>query len=130
MITTTDIANILYRDCEELGLEIYQKGNIPKGEIKAERIIIRTRTQTPEKYWEKSYAEINLCVPDIDTDTANLLRLNALEREANRIFGYSCGIYDGTRYRYSKSTISVEADASLKCHYVNVKILFEILNVI
>ena len=36
--------------------------------------------------------------------------------------------YDGTTYRYSIESIGAEADAALKCHYVNVRILFEVIN--
>ena len=39
------------------------------------------------------------------------------------------GRYDGTTYHYSIDTIGTEEDTALKCHYVNVRILFEILNV-
>lgn len=39
------------------------------------------------------------------------------------------GRYDGTTYHYSIDTIGTEEDTALKCHYVNVRILFEVLNV-
>lgn len=128
MITTTDIANILYRDCKSFGMNTYQKGNIPMGEVTEERVIIRTRTKTPEKYWEKGFIEVNLCVPDLKDGVANLIRLNELEREAEQKLKYSSGAYDDTRYRYSIDTVGIESDSSLRCHYVNIKILFEILN--
>ena len=32
-------------------------------------------------------------------------------------------------YRYSIESIGAEADTALKCHYVNVRILFEVINV-
>lgn len=129
MITTTDIANILYTDCLNLGMEVYQKGNIPEGEIKRERVVVFSRSNTQQKYWAKSYAEVNICVPDIKRGVANLIRLNELERLATELFTYSIGQYDDSQYRYSIDKIGIEEDSSMKCHYVNVKILFEILNV-
>lgn len=129
MIVTTDIGNILYRDCEAFGMEVYQKGNIPDGEITTERIIIRTKRQTPETYWKKGFVEVNLCVPDIRPDIANLTRLCILERQAMDVLGDVVSSYDGSVYHYSIDSIGIEADASLKCHYVNVRILFEVLNV-
>lgn len=39
------------------------------------------------------------------------------------------GRYDGTTYHYYIDTIGTEEDTALKCHYVNVRILFEVLNV-
>ena len=129
MIVTTDIGNILYRDCKALGIEVYQKGNIPDGEVTTERVIIRTKSQTPSKYWKKGFVEVNLCVPDVDIDTANHIRLAELEREAMKILDDVVSSYDGTTYRYSIDSIGTEADTALKCHYVNVRLLFEVLNV-
>lgn len=128
MIVTTDIGNILYRDCKAFGIEVYQKGNIPAGEVTTERVILRTKSQSPETYWKKGFVEVNLCVPDIKPDTANLIRLGELERQAMKILRGS-GSYDGSFYRYSIESIGMEADTALKCHYVNCRILFEMLNV-
>lgn len=129
MIVTSDIGNILYRDCKAFGIEVYQKGNISDGEVTTERVIIRTKAQTPGKYWKKGFVEVNLCVPDIGPDTANLIRLAELERKAMKILDDVVSSYDGTTYRYSIDSIGTEADTALKCHYVNVRILFEVLNV-
>lgn len=129
MITTTDIGNILYKDCKAFGIEAYQKGNIPAGEVTTERVIIRTKSQTPGTYWKKGFVEVNICVPDIESDTANLIRLGELERQSQSILNDTVGTYDGTTYRYSIDSIGTEADTALKCHFVNVRILFEVLNV-
>lgn len=129
MIVTTDIGNILYRDCKAFGMEVYQKGNLPDGEMTTERAIIRVKPQTLGKYWKKGFVEVNLCVPDIEIDTANLIRLGELERQAMKVFDDVVDSYDGTNYRYSIDSIGIEADTALKCHFVNVRILFETLNV-
>ena len=117
MIVTTDIGNILYRDCEAFEIDIVPSGETLVGELKSERIVIHTKKQQPGTYWKKSFAEVNLCVPDLS------------ENEANRLFDDVVNSYDGTRYRYSIDSIGAEADTALKCHYVNVRILFEVLNV-
>lgn len=136
MIVTTDIGNILYRDCKAFGIdEVYQKGNIPPVpddpdyRLETERIVIRTKSQTPGKYWKKGFVEVNLCVPDAGLDVANLIRLAELERNAYKLLDDVVSSYDGTTYRYSIESIGTEADTALKCHYVNVRILFEVLNV-
>ena len=129
MIVTTDIGNILYRDCKAFGIEVYQKGNIPSGEVTTERIIIRTKSQTPTKYWKKGFVEVNICVPDIEPNTADLIRLSELERRANALLDDVTSSYDGSTYTYSIDSIGIEADTALKCHYVNVRVLFEVLNV-
>ena len=130
MIVTTDIANILYKDCKTFGIEVYQAGNIPDEhkELSSERVIIRTKSQSPETYWKKGFVEVNLCVPDMDGD-ANLIRLQELERKAQEVLDEVVGEYDGSNYYYLIDTIGIEADTELRCHYVNVRLLFQVLNV-
>ena len=130
MIVTTDIANILYKDCKAFGIEVYQAGNIPDEhkELSSERAIIRTKSQSPETYWKKGFVEVNLCVPDMDGD-ANLIRLQELERKAQEVLNEVVGEYDGSHYYYSIDSIGMEADSELRCHYVNIRLLFQVLNV-
>lgn len=128
MIVTTDIANILYRDCKVFGIDIVPQRTTLVGKLKSERIVIHAKKQQPGKYWKKSFAEVNLCVPDLSENEANSIRLQELEREAEKRFD-TVGDYDGTTYRYSIESIGTEEDTDLKCHYVNVRILFEVLNV-
>lgn len=129
MIVTTDIRNILYRDCKAFGIEIVPDGETLTGELKSERIVIHTKKQQPGTYWKKSFVEINLCVPNLSENGANTIRLNELERETVKFFDDEVSTYDGTTYRYSIESIGTEADTALKCHYVNVRILFNVLNV-
>ena len=129
MIVTTDIANILYKDCKAFGMEVYQSGNIPDEdkELSSERVIIIAKSQSPEAIWKKGFVEVNLCVPDMD-GKANLIRLQELERKAQEILDDVVGEFDGSSY-YSIDQIGTEADTALKCHYVNVRLLFQVLNV-
>ena len=53
MIVTTDIADILYRDCKVFGIEIVPFGKTINGELKDERITIHVKGPPPSKYWEK-----------------------------------------------------------------------------
>lgn len=129
MIVTTDIADILYRDCKAFGIEIVPFGKTLIGELKDERITIHVKGQTPSKYWEKCFCEVNLCVPDLGVNIANTLRLKELERTAKELFKSVTGTFDGTRYHYEVDTILIEADTALKCHFVNCRLLFNTLNV-
>lgn len=129
MIVTTDIANILYRDFKVLGIDIVPFGETLTGELKKERITIHVKKPTSEDYWVKRFADVNICVPDIRPNIANTIRLNELERLANKNFKLITGVQDNTRYKYEVET-SVETDTDLKCHFVNCKILFNVLNVI
>ena len=129
MIVTTDIADILYQDCKAFGIEIVPFGKTLTGELKGERITIHVKGQTPSKYWEKCFCDINLCVPDLGLKIANTLRLKELERKAKKLFKSVTGEFDETRYNYEIDTIHIEADTALKCHFINCRILFNALNV-
>lgn len=130
MIVTTDIANILSKDCKAFGIEVYQAGNIPDEhkKLSSERVIVRTKSQSPEAIWKKGFVEVNLCVPNMDGD-ANLIRLQELERKAQEVLDEVVGEYDGSNYYYLIDSIGIEADTELRCHYVNVRLLFQVLNV-
>lgn len=130
MIVTTDIADILFRDCKDFGIMIVPFGKTINGELKDERITIHVKGQTPSKYWEKCFVEVNLCVPDLEVNIANTLRLKELERKAKEIFRSVTGEFDGTRYNYEVDTIHIEADTALKCHFINCRLLFNVLNTI
>nr|DAN41606.1 MAG TPA: hypothetical protein [Caudoviricetes sp.] len=129
MIVTTDIADILYRDCKAFGIEIVSFGKTLTDELTGERITIHVKGQTPSKYWEKCFCDVNLCVPDLGVKIANTLRLKELERKAKELFKSVTGEFDGTRYNYGVETIHIEADTALKCHFINCRILFNALNV-
>ena len=141
MITPQTIGNILHQDCKALGInEIYVvfEGDDGKSEdfphidpekgLEREMIIIHVKKQIPSKYWKNSFNEVNIFVPRIQ-GYSNRIRLAELERQANKLLDDVVSTYDGTTYRYSIESIGIEADMALKCHYVNVRILFEVINV-
>lgn len=129
MIVTTDIANILYLDCQTFGIDIVPHGKKLEDELKSEKIVIHAKKQQPGTYWKKSFVEVNFCVPDLKKGEANSIRLNEFEKQAQELFDGVTGHYDGMTYHYSIESIGTEEDTALKCHYVNVRILFEVLNV-
>ena len=129
MIVPTDIANILYRDCQPFGIDVVPHGKKLTGPMKSERIVIHAKKQQPGTYWKKSFVEVNLCVPDLKDGDDNFIRLNVLEKQSQDRFDSVTGRYDGISYYYSVDSIGTEEDTALKCHYVNVRILFEVLNV-
>lgn len=126
MIATGDIATILLRDLKSFGIDTYKKGAIPGGEITTERITINPKEPAPGTYWKKGFVDINICVPDVD-GLANTARLTELERLSFSLRSVSS--FDDSTYRYSVYSTIQEQDTALKCHFVNVKILFEVLNV-
>lgn len=126
MITTGDIADILVRDLKPFGIATYKKGAIPEGKVLTERITVIPKEPKPGIYWKKDFVEVNFCVPPMN-GLANTKRLTELEREASGLRAVSS--YDGSTYRYKVYSTKQELDTALECYFVNVKILFEILNV-
>lgn len=130
MIVTTDIQTILYKDAQKLGIsKIYKDGAVPDGDAKYEKVVILANSLEPGTYWKVGFVHVNICVPYLDKKgTANLQRLNELERKASKILS-STSVFDDTPYSYEVDTTRIEDGRDLKCHYVNVRILFQVLNV-
>ena len=129
MITTSDIADILYEACASFGVDVFRKGYIPEGEVTKERVVIIPKEQTPETYWRKAFVEVNMCVPDISDGVADLVRLAEMERQARLALDGKTGEHDGSYYLFSIDSISgANKDDSMRCHYVNVRLLFQVLN--
>ena len=118
MIVTGDIETILVRD--------YKKDAIPEGKVTEERITVISKEPKPGTYWIKRFVEVNFCVPDIN-GMADKSRLTELERQASGLRSVSS--FDGSIYRYKVYSTHQETDAPVKCHFVNAKIMFEVLNV-
>lgn len=135
MITPQTIGNILYRDCKVFGIDeihvVFAGDNsdeIKSGEVEGERIVIYVKNQQPETYWKKSFNEINILVPRIQ-NLPNRIRLEELEKMAIEVLDGITERCDGYSYLYSIYSIGTMTDAELNCEYVNVKVLFEVLNV-
>lgn len=125
MIVTGDIETILVRDLKPFGIPTYKKDAIPEGKVTEERITVIPKEPKPGTYWVKGFVEVNFCVPDI-SGMANKKRLTELQRQAADL--RSVSTFDETAYRYKVYSTNQEKDP-LGFHFVNVKILFEILNV-
>lgn len=129
-ITTADIRRIMYGILSPLGLPVHYKEDIPKGEITDERIIIVTSGEGYGKIWATCIVTISICVPDPTPNVANLTRLSYYEDEALKMFKDSIvGGYKGDNYVISLQKNGIEEDRQMRCHYVNLKLSFEVLNV-
>lgn len=130
MITSSDIQTILYKKAQLLGVkEVYKEGNIMSGNYSTERVVILNNSAEPGTYWRLGFINVNLCVPDLDRDfTANLTRLSELESLAYDVFKET-GKMNDLAYTYEVDSTHIEEDRAAHSHYVNVRILFEVLNV-
>lgn len=128
MITSSDAGTIVYNDCKVFGLPLYRDWSFPKKNVDTERIVVLAKRQTPDTYWNRGFIEVNFCVPDYKQN-ANLKRLGELEELAVETLNDAVGHYKDSWYQYSVESHGVEEDVELNCHFVNVKLLFEVLNI-
>lgn len=127
MITSSDTGNAIFRDVQAFGIDTYQEFNVQKGEVTKERIVILPKRQQSETICDRSFVEVNFVVPDINGE-ADRIRLAELERKAKAFFNYASE-YDGTTYDVEFYSSEILNEEDLNCHYVNVRILFNVLNV-
>ncbi len=122
-------ANILYRDCGAIfGLPIDHGWEKLKGMVKKERIVIARRAMDDDTFWNTCVLEVNFLVPDTRTGGENKQRLDNLEDAAKDLL-VGCGTYNGYTYAYECIATGQEREPDLGCHYVNVKVKFDVLNV-
>ena len=137
MITKADIENILLDVCEPFGIADVTTEpptlDDKKGDgLQKEMLEIFVKKESDGQRWLPRFVDVNVCIPDFKSGKQNAPRLEAVEKIAGGLFGkaYTSGIQDGFRYRFKRESIGIEQDRPLKCHYVNVRILFETINVI
>lgn len=129
MITQETIGEILFDKCAEVftDVPIYLKGNEPEGEIDTERVVVITRRIESGKYWNRSMCEINYCVPN-RAEEKDGIRLKVAQTMLKPLYS-GCGTAEGERYRFKKMSVGEEEERDLRYYFVNLKVLFEILNV-
>lgn len=128
MITTGDIYKILYKKCGGFGFEVYRYGHIPRGEVENPRVTIKVKAPNGETYWRKGFAEVNILFPNIG-ESADLTSLEEYEHLAEENLTFT-EVYDGLVVRFSvDGRTEIIEDASLRCYYVNARVLYEVLNV-
>lgn len=131
MIGTKDIEQILIRDLAGL-LDvdsIFVEDDTPLGMVTRERITIHCKGLRTRTYFRRCFVEVNWCVPDLTDGVPDSARLQQVERTLLRALDGNVGEFDSTVYRYGVESSSVHR-SDLGCHYANVRLLFETLNVL
>lgn len=123
-MTQSEIEEYFYDQCKDFGVEVWLTDSFPWDSIDDERIAIIVGHNQPSRYWNNCYVKINWLVPDINTE-ANKIRLKEIESSMKVLHR---GGGDG--FRYSLDRTSVENDSQLRCHYVNITLLFQSQNIL
>lgn len=132
MITVSEVANIVYKECSIFGIERVPEGQTLTGQLKAERCVIHVKRQQRGKYWCDGYVEVNLCVPDkaplyTEADTPRIQEFLRIAMKAWK--DGVTGVWDDTPYYFDIHSTDIQADTALRCHYGNVRLQFGVLNV-
>lgn len=136
MISISEIGDIMYQKvvqvASELGItDVRREDNMGDEEVTSERAVIILKPQDTGNIWLKGYVEVNFCTPDIKREIWAGERLKAIERVVLSYFRWGeAAKYDGTPYNYYKESHSLKHDKQLRCGYVNLRIRFEVLNVL
>lgn len=141
MITEIDAGHVIYDDLEFMGLERRLKGHLVKGGLDGEQpivseiipdegmIVILPKSMSADKtYFNECTIEVNILLKDLQYETnpkLNELLKNALDVLCDN----QVGEIDGDWYRYSVRSHGIEEETKMECHYANITIDFETLNV-
>ena len=128
---TKDIEVVMIQACEGLGIvplgSIYVPDDYPEGVD--ERILIHVKGQQRGDIFYKGFVEVNFVCPD-DNGRADHARLQEVEDILFDAFRYdTVGEFGTETYRYGLNSIQTYAEKEAKYHYVNARLLFEILNI-
>lgn len=127
MITNTNIGEIIFDRVREWDVEKHIANNMPFSEIKDERLVIVPEKIIDDTYWLKCYVNVNWCVPDKEGESDGI-RLGEVEGIMSEIH-YGKGEYSNTYYKFKKDSVGIEEDKQMRCHFVNLRLLFNVLNV-
>lgn len=141
MMTEIDAGHILYDDLESLGLERRLKGHLHTGRLDGESpmvgesvpdngmVVILPKPMSSDKvYFNDCTIEVNILLKDIEGETNPNIN-GILKKALDLLQDDNVGEYDGVWYRYSVRSHGIEQESSQSCHYANITIDFEILNV-
>ncbi len=141
MITEIDAGHIIYDDLDSMSLERRLKGHLKKGSLNGEEpmisehvpeeglvVILPKQVSADKKYFNDCTIVVNILLKDVEGETNP--KINELLKEAfNLLNADKVGEYADTWYRYSVRSHGIEAEARMKCHYANIVLDFEILNI-
>ena len=133
MMGIKDIETVIVGAVSGFGMvplsSIFVEGDYPVGVVSSERVVIIVKEARKSPIFNTGFVEVNFCVPDVD-GRANHQRLQEIESQAVEYFWDDVvGDYGNTTYRYGLYSHGVHEDKDLGCHFANIRLLFETLNV-
>lgn len=129
-LTTSDIRIICKRIVGSLGIEVCFPDELPVGAIASDRAVIVTSSDDLGKYWGKCIVTLSIMVPDVCPKVANMSKLSSYERNVQDMFVDGiAGEYGDDSYLIELQSIGIDNASDVRCHFVNAKLMFNVLNV-
>lgn len=129
-LTTSDIRIICKRLISSLGIEVCFPEELPLGAIASDRAVIVTSSDDLGKYWGKCIVTLSILVPDVCPKVANMSRLSDYEKRVQEMFVDGiAGEYGEDSYLIELQSIGIDNASDVKCHFVNAKLMFNVLNI-
>ena len=141
MITETDAGHVIFDDLESLGLERRLKGHLKTGGLDGEEpmvgenvpkdgmiVIIPKRMSADKTYFNDCTIEVNILMRDLEGETNPKIE-GKLKEALEILMNDKVGNIEDDWYRYSVRSHGMEQESKLHCHYANITIDFETLNV-
>ena len=141
MITETDAGHIIFDDLDSLGLERRLKGHLKTGRLDGEEpmveesvpddgmIVVIPKSMSADKtYFNDCTIEVNILMKDLEGETNPMLE-EKLKKALEVLMADKVGNIENDWYRYSVRSHGIEQEGSMNCHYANITIDFETLNV-
>lgn len=126
MITEGDTSNIVYRICEQLGIETLQGANA-RNYSRNLRVVVHAHRQEREKQYLKNFLEVNVIAEDIANEAQTAVLKEYEQRLQELFYEDLVGEYKGCGYIIELKSLGMEEDATLKSHFINCKLLFSTL---
>lgn len=141
MMTEIDAGHVIYDDLESLGLEMRLKGHLHTGRLDGESpmvgetvpedgmIVILPKAMSADKvYFNGCTIEVNILMRDIEGETNPSLN-DRLKEALGILQADKVGQFEEVWYRYGVRSHGIEQESTISCHYANITIDFETLNV-
>lgn len=141
MITEIDAGRIVYELLSFMEMERRLKGHLKTGTLVGERpmvgetvptdgmIVILPKTMSADKtYFNGCTIEVNVLMKDLEGETNPSLN-EKLRRILLELGDGVVSESDGTWYRITVRSHGIEEESRMKCHFANITMYFETLNV-
>lgn len=141
MITEIDAGHIIYDDLSAMQMERRLKGHLQRGYLNGDEVmigesvpedgiivIIPKKVSADKTYFNDCTIVVNILLKDIASESNPMLN-DKLKQAFELLSSDKVGQKGDDWYRYNVRSHGIEEEKNLHCHYANLIIDFQILNI-